>query len=67
MTLVEALKINKPLRRPIAKHLGSAGIGYLDPEFVFHLLVCGQIRENTIRPVMVNRDDILADDWEVKE
>lgn len=74
MTLVEALKKNKPLRRPISKHMGS-GDGYLAPEYIFSLLICGQIRRvtwiddvpNTIKPILIGKQDILADDWEVKD
>jgi hypothetical protein len=65
LTLVEALKKNKPLRRPIPKHMGRAEVGYLEPEYVYNLLIVGQIR-NT-RPVIINKEDILADDWEVKD
>jgi hypothetical protein len=61
---VAALKKNKPIRRPICKHLGSSGDGWLDPEYIFNLLTCGQIRE--MRPIMIDVEDILADDWEVK-
>lgn len=74
MTLVDALKKNKPLRRPISKHMGSSGDGYLGVEYVFNLLVCGQIRTMWVdldswisRPILIDKVDILADDWEVKE
>jgi hypothetical protein len=71
MTLVEALKKNKPLRRPIEKHKGR-GDGYMAPEYVFHLLISGQIRYNEeipkkIRPIVINKQDILATDWEIQE
>lgn len=75
MTIVEALKKNKPLRRPISKHMGKTGDGYMDPVYVYHLLICGQIPSMryldyipaTIRPVRINKVDLLADDWMVKE
>ena len=77
MTLVEVLRKNKPIRRPISKHMGSAGSGYLDPEYVFNLLICGQannlflsdvgLMNAPIEPILINKDDILAEDWECKE
>lgn len=72
MNLIEALKKNKPLRRPISKHKGSGGDGYLAPEYVFSLLICGQVRRtyelpDKIRPILINKIDILADDWEIKD
>lgn len=77
MTIVEALHKNKPLRRPVPKHLGSAGSGWLDREYVFNLLICGQVptlfvsdwalTKMPIRPILINVDDILADDWQVKD
>jgi hypothetical protein len=77
VTIVDALRLQKPLRRPISKHLGSAGCGWLDPEYIFNLLICGQVpslfvddwvlMKSPIRPILVNREDILADDWQVKD
>lgn len=72
MNLVEALKTGKPLRRPIVKHMGSGGTGYLDSEYAMGLLICGQIRTSYLgdffvsRPLMISDVDILADDWEIK-
>lgn len=63
MTLSEALQKNKPLRRPIFKHKGK-GDGYMPPEYVYNLLICGQIRAT--RPIMIDKEDILATDWEIK-
>lgn len=65
MNFSEALKTNKPIRRPIAKHMGSHGDGFLDIDYILNLLTCGQLRE--MRPIMIDRNDLLADDWEVKE
>lgn len=77
MNIVEALKKNKPLRRPVSKHLGSAGCGWLAREYVFNLLICGQVKslfvsdialmQSPIEPIVIDKHDILADDWEVKE
>ena len=76
MTLSEALQSGDPIRRPIPKHMGSHGDGYLDPEYVFNLLICGQVpglfvsdlalMDMPIRPILINKDDILANDWMVK-
>lgn len=77
MTIVAALQTGKPLRRNISKHLGSARCGWLDREYVFNLLICGQVpglfvddrglMDMPIRPILINEDDLLADDWTVKE
>lgn len=67
MMFSDAIQSGKPIRRPIAKHMGSSGTGYLDIEYVMNLLTCGQIREEVIRPIIIDRNDLLANDWEVKE
>jgi hypothetical protein len=71
MNLVEALRTGKPLRRPIPRHLGSHGDGWLSSELVIDMLTSHAsshvwslgLPKPTAWP---NRQDILADDWEVK-
>ncbi len=68
MNLVDALKTGRPLARPIAKHKGSNGDGWLASEFLIgELLAQESIFYYTRNPLWIDRDDLLADDWEVKE
>jgi hypothetical protein len=68
MNLIEALKTRLPLRRPIAKHCGSGKDGWLDSEYVIFFLVENKIRfHHFIDQIdIIDRDDLLADDWEIK-
>ncbi len=65
MTLVEALKSGHAIRRPIARHMGSHGDGWINPKFYISLL-CGSHSINMISLVWPQPEDVLADDWEVK-
>lgn len=68
MNIIEALRRNKPLRRPISKHLGSNGDGWLGAEFVINELLYPNrlaLDQYYDRPVFICRLDLLADDWEV--
>lgn len=64
MNLIEALKTGKDLRRPIAKHLGSGGDGWLGNQYVRDYLLAKQDRYYTI---WVDATDLLADDWEIRK
>lgn len=70
MNIVEALQTGKPIRRPVARHLGSAGNGWLGNEYVLSLLspnerVVSFLGYDVIYPIV--REDILANDWEAYE
>lgn len=72
MNLIEALRTGKPLRRPIAKHMGSEGTGYLGSEYVLGILVhLAGLGYYAVSPyediIILTAYDIRADDWEVKE
>ncbi len=68
LNLIEALKTGKPLRRPIAKHKGSYGDGWLSCEYVKSMLgphyapYFGAAQDSNWLIIC----DILAEDWEVK-
>ena len=61
MNLIEALRTARPLRRPINKHLGSGGNGWLDPA-----LIIDQLSGAPHQIALLTWDDIVADDWEVR-
>lgn len=67
MNLIQALKTGKPLRRPIAKHLGSSGDGWLGNEWVKSLLLPPKTSAYLGAPIdrFLSDEDIMADDWEV--
>ena len=69
MNLIEALKTGKPLRRPIAKHKGSNGNGWLGSEFILGLITPNyKSVQIPFYPVsyIIDRYDILSEDWEIK-
>lgn len=62
MNMIDAMKTGKPIRRKgCPRHVGSGGDGWICSRWLFGLLV--EIYRLT---GMVKRDDILAEDWEVK-
>lgn len=70
LNLIEALKTRKPLRRPIAKHKGSGDDGWLGSEYVKDLLTgykYAGISYDTHSENLVTSNDLMAEDWEVKE
>lgn len=71
MTLVDALRTGKPVRRPIAKHKGSNKGSWLDSDFVMGLLtdrrLGGSFGSEAPYRHLVEPVDVLANDWEVKE
>lgn len=71
MNLLEALRTGKSLRRPIARHLGSCRYGWLSNEYVIDFLVPTTSSAITWlsheRYFPLNREDLFADDWEVKD
>jgi hypothetical protein len=56
VNLIEAIKSGRPLRRPIAKHMGSHGTGWLANSYVVQWIEGG-----------MDMEDFLADDWETKD
>ncbi len=73
MNLVEALLLskasNKPIRRPIAKHLGSCRTGWLSRQYIIDTLVNNTVWggfERSKSMPLVTESDLLALDWEVK-
>ena len=72
MNLVDALRKKVPLRRPVAKHLGSGGNGWLHPKYVLALLTASESQRSAFPTggssvPLVAESDILADDWEVRD
>lgn len=72
MNIIEALKTGCPVRRPIAKHMGSDGQGWLGNHYVMDLLLNRNVAiETTDKGVsgarLIGKDDLLADDWEVND
>lgn len=69
MNIIEALRTGWKLRRPIPKHLGSNGNGWLGNNYVRGLLIEPSRRgiDWTEAEAVVNEKDLLADDWEVEE
>ncbi len=68
MNLVETLRTGKPkIRRPIARHLGSGGDGWVSSEYVKHLLLSYINAPCEDAACMPAQEDLLADDWEVSE
>lgn len=68
MNLIEALKTGRPVRRPIAKHLGSNEDGWLGNRFVIEELV--SLKAWPLNPPersWVDAHDLMADDWEAQE
>lgn len=70
MTIIDAIKNSERVRRPIAKHLGSGGNGWISSEYLLSIITPGENRNNiwafefqTSYPI--DRYDILADDWEI--
>lgn len=68
MNLIEALKTKAPaIRRPIAKHVGSGGAGWLSGTLILHVLLhCPSIYTSVPDIQLIDVDDLLADDWEIK-
>jgi hypothetical protein len=69
MNIIEALRTNRPLRRPVAKHMGSSRSGWLGNQYVRDLLVTkttATIFPDVHTTMLINESDLLADDWEVK-
>lgn len=70
MNLIEALRTKKPLRRPIAKHMGSHGDGWLGSAWILRTLVNNGTLQYVIgeypQAAFLSEEDILANDWEVK-
>src|SRR6266853_2331181 len=57
MNFVEALKIKRPIRRiGKASHVGSDGLGWVDPDYLL----------TTFNSGFLTKEDILAEDWEVR-
>lgn len=55
MTIQEAFKSGRPIaRKNSARHRGSHGTGFVDPEFLLTVL-------------HITKEDIIADDWEIQE
>lgn len=72
MNIIEALRTEKPLRRPIAKHWGSHGTGWLGNEYIKAILTRTLFEDFWIAQVcssvhLLTESDIMADDWEVKD
>lgn len=70
MNLVEALRTGLPLRRPISRHMNQGRTGWLGSQYV--LLYLTSTSSATLFPPgttvqLINEDDILANDWVVKE
>lgn len=61
MNLIEALRQQRNLRRPIARHLGSEGNGWLSWSWVLGMLTEANKTE------LITPTDVLADDWETRE
>lgn len=59
MTILEALETGLFLRRPIPKHLGDTGDGWISPNFIKNTFI-----ENN---PLIDFDDFIAKDWEVKD
>lgn len=60
MNIIEALRQKRNLRRPLPKHMGSNGDGWLAHEYVM-----AQLTENN-RYVCMSESDFMAEDWEVQ-
>lgn len=65
MTLIKALKLNKPLRRiGVSRHAGSEANGWIGSEYLKSFL----LHKNG--PMLMGNifleEDLMADDWEVK-
>lgn len=73
MTIIEALRTKKPLRRPLVKFMGSNGDGYLGHAFVMSYLLHGPYASGLTLSVQskpsyaLAEEDILAGDWEIQE
>lgn len=72
MTIVEALKTGKPLRRPLVKFMGSEGDGYMGHHFIMSYLLHGPYASGLTLSVQskpsyaLDEEDLLADDWEIQ-
>ena len=70
MNLIEALKTDKQLRRPIVKHMGSKGDGWLSNALLLTILLDNNNKFSSINNYadrLMSKEDLLADDWEIKE
>ena len=71
MNIIEALKQDLPMRRPLPKFAGSNGDGYLSAHFVKKYLLAGlylsglHVSVNSRPSYALDEDDLLANDWEV--
>ena len=72
MNLVEALKTGYDIRRPIKKHTGNHGAGWISRELVIDTFTAGRklswylyVHEEDVP--LITETDLLADDWEVRE
>jgi hypothetical protein len=70
LNLIEALRTGRPLRRPIYKHVGSGGDGWLGNDWLKDLLTCSQygrcnLEHGQLRTT-ITEEDLLAGDWEVQ-
>lgn len=71
MKITEALKTGLPLRRPIAKHMGSHKNGYLGNKYVENIIATTMNMTKNFdfefSGDIINKDDFFANDWEVKD
>lgn len=54
----KAKRENKPLRRPVARHTGSDGEGWISLEFIMAHFNGGSV---------LTEDDFVEEDWEVRD
>lgn len=69
MNLIEALRKNRPLRRPSPKLLGSNGDGWIGRDLILSQLLGGWPSRlmGDYRPSWwLTQHDLLAEDWEVR-
>ncbi len=70
MNLIYALKTGRDIRRPIAKHLGSEGNGWLGRDYVIQILTTpttSLAHDYNYQPKLIDEEDLLAGDWETRE
>lgn len=64
MTFLEAVKKSQIVRRPILKHLGSNGNGWIDARYAFDQ---GRGMQPPFQIIyLLEWNDLIATDWEAK-
>lgn len=66
MTIIEAIKKYKRIRRLVPRHLGSQGDGWLCSGYVLSLLIPYTNMYSSFYDIdyPITANDILADDWQ---